>query len=257
MGALCIATWNIGGGLVTSPTTSANCAGLNLGYIAAKLQNIGADVICMQECTTSPDGRYSSAHEIAQYLRMPYVLNLPCNPSHIHEGQRESLSILSRSPVGQATTIRLPRREVEGQVKDARITEIYDRYLQIVRLKGINIANTHLDPLHHFALSYDTEPGSTLALAIDRELARIEGPHVLCGDFNFNDPLSVFQSMRERGIREALPREVTHPHKLSARLYFDHILYSSHMDVLEAHVERTSTDHYLCWAKFAENKDSR
>jgi endonuclease/exonuclease/phosphatase family metal-dependent hydrolase len=109
------------------------------------------------------------------------------------------------------------------------------------------IANTHGNNIKMFGYDYAEGEGKKLSANIEQAYIKsLLKPLVFTGDFNCDDVERVFPNMVNKfGLTMALPDESTGP---DAR-HTDYILCSTGVDILESHIVKTDTDHYLCWAK--------
>lgn len=248
-----IASWNIAGGHSISSLQQFDYTPEDLNYFIEQLREVDADVVCLQESHTSEDDSNSNAHTIAAALGYPYVLNSPSSPSHIEEGYKLSTAILSKIPFSEERAILYPYPSAPLFWKDGRAAASrHEKNLQIVRTKNFSIANNQMLPIHLFGLSYeDGGEGSELARGINETMTASVAPPILwCGDFNFENPLSIYPHLNTLRLAEALPDKDTRPSVGGAKKRTDHIFYSPEFSFVASDVITVNSDHYLCWAEF-------
>ncbi|MEK7100523.1 MAG: endonuclease/exonuclease/phosphatase family protein [Patescibacteria group bacterium] len=248
-----IASWNIAGGYPLGTLKQFDYSAPDLSYFIEKLRQVDADIICLQESHTSEDNQKSNAQDIADALGYPYVFNSVASNSHIEKGQKLSTAILSRLPVTNEKCIFFPDPSAPLVWRDGRPAgEMHHKNMQVVKTEKFSIANNQMLPIHLFSLGYDDGGvGSELAQGIHETMAaNVTAPVLWCGDFNFEEPLSIYPHLRNLKLTEALPDVNTRPAVEGAKKRTDHIFYSSEFTLVDSGVEIVNADHYLCWAEF-------
>jgi len=248
-----IASWNIAGGHSISSLQQFDYSPEDLDYFIEQLRSINADIVCLQESHTSEDGSNSNAHAIAAALGYPHLLNSPSSPSHIEEGYKLSTAILSKVPFLEKRAVLYPYPSAPLFWRDGRAAVgRHEKNLQVVRTENFSIANNQMLPIHLFSLSYDDKgEGGKLAHRINETMAAsVASPVLWCGDFNFENPLSIYPHLNTLHLTEALPDKDTRPSVGGAKRRTDHIFYSPEFRLIASDVMTVNADHYLCWAEF-------
>ncbi len=140
-------TWNVNGGYGLDPDDPAKLLGYeNLDYFIGLLRKIDADFVCLQEVHANA-GR-SQAGEIARSLGLQGVFESLASESHIDASYRLGNAVLAKRPFQAARSVKLPRPHlpVNLPLSLGKPAVIHDKLVQIVRLHGLTIANTHLLP---------------------------------------------------------------------------------------------------------------
>ncbi|MDB5264864.1 MAG: hypothetical protein JWN64_435 [Parcubacteria group bacterium] len=248
-----IASWNIAGGHPFGTLKQFDYHAKDILYFIEELRSINADIVCLQEAHTSDDGENSNAQDIAKALEYPYVFNSVSSVSHIEEGYKLSTSILSRLPFVDERRIFYPNPSAPLVWRNGNPAKaMHEKNLQIASTEFFSIANNQMLPIHLFSLSYDDGGvGSELARGINKVMTEnVVNPVLWCGDFNFEDPLSIYPHLKALQLTEALPDTDTRPSVEGAKKRTDHIFYSPEFTLVASDVIVVNADHYLCWAEF-------
>lgn len=247
-----VVSWNVAGGRpVESVDKLFDYSGENLLYFADQLAQVNPDVVCMQE--THINDQRSIAEEIAILLGYQHVFDTPMSPSHIDHEYNLGLAVISKNPFTSKTyhvypyplfPLVWPKTGIEANR--------HDKMLQVVGVDGINIANTHMQPLRLFQYSYGFSCGAVFARQMEQIMLReLSAPLVFCGDFNFDKIDEAYGRLfKKLGLREALPDETTRPYGDGRKSRSDHILHTPDFSPVSAAVIKTNTDHYMCVADF-------
>lgn len=251
-----IVSWNIAGGHPMASLDHLDYSPENLDYFVSEIRKLNPDILCLQEAHTPLSGAPSNAARIASALNMPYVLNEPANVSHIDTECDLGIALISNIPFKSSKTILLPNPHIECVWENGTHAYTHEKNLQVVDFGEFSIANNQMLPISLFGHRYDdASRGGELANDINGVLKKFipAAPLIWCGDFNFSDPLRVYPYMQDRGLVDALPDEGTRPTRDGSKKRPDHIFYSTEFSVQQTAVEKTNTDHYLCFAEFTKN----
>lgn len=152
-----IATWNIGGAHTINSTDLFDYDKENLDYFAGQLRALDPDIICLQESHTNDTDVL--AKRLADQFGMRHVFDAPRSPSHIDERYQLANAILAKSPIEQRQHVRLPDPPFELYFQSGEKAKLFPTYVQIARVGGVTIANTHLQPLHLFGHVWNKDQG--------------------------------------------------------------------------------------------------
>jgi len=183
-GSLQVATWNIFGG------RTWDGARVDLDLTLATLRRLGADVVALQEVDRDlpRSGRVDQARQLAEALGMSYRFApaLLGTPGHLGGwrpvdpgaddpgGPAYGIALLSRLPLGQVETVRLPRRGDE-EPRVAQVAEVAAGGGRLI------VTGTHLSFVPRF--------GVAQLRALLRRLDGQGGRRLLLGDLNLCWPL--------------------------------------------------------------------
>ncbi|MFI9415040.1 amidase family protein [Nocardia gamkensis] len=251
-GPLRVVTWNFAGAR-RSRSDEAFDYLPDLPYFVQELSEIGAEVVFFQESEVGPDG--SNARQLAGRLGYQYVYETVMCPSHMDTTKAISLAVLTNRPIEAALDILLPATEVELRIGDRVLEpdEKFDRYAQAVRIAGTWFVNLHPTPLGFFGRSYEEHEdaeGAAHARDIEQLLRSLadglravaDGPIVFLGDFNTDDPASVYRSLiGELGLTTALDPAIKTVPWGSAP---DQVMVSAELRATRSGITITETDHY-------------
>ncbi|AKU89790.1 endonuclease/exonuclease/phosphatase family protein [Vulgatibacter incomptus] len=227
---LSVATYNIHGGIGTDDR-------FDLGRIAAVLDEIGADVMALQEVGDvrgrGPAGNYAA--ELGERLSCTAIYQ----PTILRGDRAYGNAILTRLPVdgSRSYDLSVRRREPRGCLRaDLRLGS---------------------QPLHVFAVHLGlarseqrAQAGMLLGADIVRDAA-VAWPLVVMGDFNFWFPGPIARMVRRALIDSASKagvRRASYPTRLPY-LRLDRIYIDEAWDILDVRVHRTplaklASDHY-------------
>nr|WP_280248974.1 alpha/beta fold hydrolase [Nocardia abscessus] len=254
-GPLRVVTWNIAGGRRSQSSAAFDYISDPQYFVDVLSPNDGidGDVVFVQESEVGPDG--SNTRQLADTLGYQYIYETVMCPSHMDTTKAISIAVLSKLPIEAAVDILLPATGLEltlgGRVLEQ--DEQFDRYAQAVRIAGIWFVNLHPTPLGFFGRSYeehDDVEGAAHAREIEQLLRSLadgarslaNGPVVFLGDFNTDDPRSVYQALISTlGLRVALdPATETVPWGSAP----DQVMASPELRKTRGDVVITETDHY-------------
>ena len=237
-----VATWNIAGGhlLTEFVKDAAGYEKEDLDYFIGELKSLNADIICLQEAHTSKDNQYIQGKIIADKLGYQYV-NHPykAGESHIKKGHFLSLSILSKYPILKSYFRENPNPNLRSERSDGSVWITLDAGFLVAEVeyegKQINIANTHLVPLHYFKSNYMEARHDAIRTFISDFLLNLNSsPSLVLGDFNFADLKKmlpkIFSNYKQAFVQETTP----------AKGQQDHILYSNAWKLLNIEVRKVS-----------------
>ena len=251
-----VVSWNIAGGHPIASLEHLDYSPENLDYFIDELRKVDADIVCLQEAHTPNESGVSNAERITTVLGYPHFLNSPASVSHVDPSCQLSTAVLSRIPFRESRAVFFPNPEVDLFWKDGRPAATHEKNMQIVDFEEFTVANNQMLPLTLFGYNYqDTSYGGKLAEGINRimETNIPQRPILWCGDFNFDNPLSIYPFMRSLGLADALPDEGTRPTKDGSKKRPDHIFYTPHFTLKNAGLRNTNSDHYLCFAELELN----
>lgn len=245
-----ILTWNIAAGRKMQSQKQFSYQSESLEYFANRIMDTNSDVICLQEVHTNKTS--SQTEYISKLLDFNYFQDCQCNTSHIDTKYKLGNSVISKYKF-KSKCLELPYNSFSVYTNEDGVEEpAQKKFIQIAEFKKYNVANIHTSPLHNFGDSYEKGKGKILAQKIDEFLnKKLKKPLVFCGDFNFSNPQDIFPKTFDRlTLKEALPLGITRPGKENP----DHIFISDSFSVIKSEIEKTESDHYLCWADLEQNK---
>jgi len=246
---LTVVTWNIAGAHIENsvgqfdydPNESAQ-------YFIDQLQGKSADIIFLQESHCNADD--SLSRRIADALGMQ-CFETAHHPSHIDPAFNISSAILSRQQLQNPHAVMLPYPTFDMRFADGREAAHYDKYLQIVELNGAHLANIHTQPLSIFGFDYATGEGLVYTHEMEALLqVNLRRPLLFAGALNFEHFAEIMPSLTKLlGLKDSLPDEQTR----SKGKHIDYLLHSPEFSVQASGIDRTDSDHFLCWATLQYN----
>jgi endonuclease/exonuclease/phosphatase family metal-dependent hydrolase len=244
-----VVTWNINGGhglISTNPREYVDSE--NLNYFLEHLNNLNADILCLQEVHTNPNR--SQPKLIAKTLGYSYTFETVASPSHIDPDYQLANVILSRQPFKTTRAVQLPRPKFLLELPvfpNGQSAEIHEKVLQVAEFETFMLANVHTLPLHVLGSSYDSENGKKFVREVEKVfLEHLTSPLIFCGDFNYQNIEDLHPRLfRELSLIDSLPNQPSTP---NSDMRIDYILASSnHFQILSAGIQPTLADHFPCW----------
>lgn len=247
-----VASWNVAGGHTTNSSDRFDYNDENIDYFVQKLQEIHPNIVCLQETHSTRDGKARTAVEIAEALGLDVAISSSNSPSYIDSNYLLGNSVLTSLEYRGVNEILYPDPKGELHWPDGRVAETHHKNLQLLKFETFNVANNQMLPLSLFGMDYDEDGlGHELAEGINEVMSEmVTSPVIWCGDFNVNDPISIYPVMKKLQLKDALPNRTTRPKEGTEFSKPDHILYSPEFTVIESDIIETQTDHYLCYATF-------
>jgi endonuclease/exonuclease/phosphatase family metal-dependent hydrolase len=243
-----VVTWNINGGFgLSSVNPRVYVQAENINYFLEHLSQLNADILCLQEVHTN--SRRSQTNLIAESLGYSYTFETTASPSHIDPNYQLANAILSKQPFKSTKAVQLPKPSFLLKppfLPNGQRAEIHDKYLQVVEFETFTLANVHTLPLHVLNATYDSEEGKKFAEEVEKVfLEHLKTPLIFCGDFNRKNITGLYPKLfDEFDLLDALPNKSSVPNS-DARI--DYVLVSSNLQVSDAGIESTLSDHFPCW----------
>lgn len=233
-----VASWNVEG--QTNPSAS--------GYaeVVSRLSRCHADVVALQEVAFQRNqSTATAAAALAAEIEIAHVAAIPLSPSHLVEGESLGLALLSRAPLLDTGSVRLPNPALTtARGGQAWVSHDKGALIGRVDLEGETalVASIHLLPLHRFGRNAaDPVLAETWSALTSLFKALAIGPAVVCGDFNVDSlPDGVSDGFVVSAIDAPTRRGGTRP---------DKILCTSDWSVVAGEAARTRLDHFLCTAE--------
>jgi len=159
------------------------------------------------------------------------------------------LAIFSRTPLRDTLRIELPSPAIEFDFFNKRTTPT-DRILIGVKTtvlgRDLQLLNTHLLAFFMLGSSSTTNPFQRDLVA--EQLAAVDGPTILAGDFNVSKHESLTAQFGERGFRTVQDKEVTWRRR---PFVLDHIFHNAGLRCVGHSVVPTpASDHHVVIADF-------
>lgn len=248
-----LALWNIAGGfpLITrgQEWSRDNYKEEDIEAFIPPLQKTGADIFCLQEVHAESPTDSQQITALCESLQAkPTKLYTYSNNSHIKPGSHLAMAILSKLPITKTIMQKLPNPHLTITRPDGSIWKSLDCGFIISEIEyagqKIHIVDGHLVPFHYYGRDFSDSAFDFIRDAIAEILLPLsDKPTVIAADFNFD------------GLERLLPKlfptftEVFHEQTTPTKGQQDHILVSSHWNVLDFKVKKEVSDHFLCTAE--------
>ncbi len=275
-----IVTYNVGyaSGMTNNTANNASAEEYadNLGRIADALEAMSPDIVAFQEIDYGSDRSYQRDQlpALGDALRLPYrarsfnwdkrYLPFPYWPLSAHYGRMLSgQAIVSAFPIEshEKTTLAKPSSN-PGYYNAYYIDRLIERADITIGDETLTVLNVHLE-----AYDRPTREGQAEVVAAIAAECAIEGPVILLGDFNATPPWEddsdeTMPIILDRTRFTMAISEAAYTENPDAQYSFssanpfqsiDHILYSEHIEALDARVLRdagTGSDHLPIMMRF-------
>ena len=249
-----LVSWNIAGGRLNKSSRQFDYTKVYFDYFAKKILHTYADIVCIQEMES--DKENFSIRKYSDLLKMKNFYFVPSHTSPFDNKNLMGNVIFSRYEMSKRLDYTLPNPNWDLFWPDGKPVKKFVKKIIACTIKGINIANLHLEPLGLWGFNYYEEPGLSYAKQIERLMLKIPGLDVFCGDFSGDfrngNIKEIFDSLFSNNkFRDSLPNQITRPlqHKIGGKN--DHIFVSNKFSIKESKIIPTNSDHYLCYAKIS------
>lgn len=244
-----VATWNIAGGRKINSKDHFDYQKSDLTYFIDRLRDIDADVVCLQEVEF--DANNSGANIIATALEMPYIFETKMHVSHIDPSKHISIAILSKNKPDKTFAVQQPYPDFPLFLPNGDPAKVHLKYLQYIELNGVQIANTHTQPLEFLGTPYQSLQGKKYADTLSELfIESLNTPLVFAGDFNADKSTKHVSEIFDKacthlGLSDVLPDGNTKPFNKGRP---DALFISTGLSHNQSAIVQTETDHFLCWA---------
>jgi len=252
-----IVSWNIAGGHILTDKVK-NAIGYdeeNLDYFIQQLKKINPDIICLQETHISKDKKINQTKTIAKAFSYQYFSTqiYKGKESHIKSGHFLHLGTISKYPITSNKSFYPPNPKLTIKRPNGKTWITLDMGVLVSRInflgKQINIANTHLVPLHYYEKSWKNTEFQPIKDFVARLLLDLnKKPTIAIGDFNYADLKEIYpQIFAQEKYQDAFIQDTT-PEKGQQ----DHILFSQHWTLNKTKIiSAVKADHYICIAEIS------
>jgi len=250
-----IVSWNIAGGHLLTPKVK-DAMGYheeNLDYFIQQLKKVGPDIICLQETHISTNGKINQTKEIAEAFGYQYFSThiYKGKESHIKPGHFLSLGTISKFPIVSNEYFNPPNPKLTIQRPNGATWTTLDMGILVSRIsfrkKIINIANTHLLPLHYYKRDWKDKDFQHMRDFVSQLFLDLKkNPTVAIGDFNYADLNEIYPKIFSLGKYKDSFTQKTTPEKGQQ----DHILLSQHWQLSKTKIiSKIDADHFICIAE--------
>lgn len=240
-----LATWNIGGGFVSTGEKLVFDLE-NLGYFIDELQKIQPDVVCFQEIHVSRNNDQPKL--ISEALNLPFIRTESIAGSHIKDGEMLSIAILSKYPITSSKFHTLPNPYLQFIWKGEMVVSHDKGFLEVeIDYSGtsIRILSGHMVPFRKFGRDFLADEFKEIRDEIERVINDKKMPTIVGADMNFGgDILALIPRVFSEGFHSVLADVPTTPKDRK----YDKILISEDWTYTDSQILHGKADHYLCFA---------
>lgn len=245
--------WNIGGGYTrnqnSDPRLASSYSKENLDHIIELLQKENPDIITLQEIH---EGGVSQTKMIAETLGLKCYVADSYDNSHLKEGCKISLAIISRFPITSHNFqfFLNPKLKVnlEGKIVPSHDKGVTSVKITLEKNIGLIIKTLHLVPFKKTGVDPLSDSLKKVREDIEKKLMDKNACVLTQGDFNFDQKsLKKFlPKILDKRTKEILQDKPTTP---KGRRY-DHIIYRGLRMLDSKVISSVLTDHFPIITKF-------
>ncbi len=235
-------TWNIGGGYIFSEDpTKFDTEDIN--YFIEELRHLKPDVICLQEAHTS--NLQNQPQFIANALGLQYVQSNVVDHSHIKEGEKLTISILSKFPLIKQRYVQVTNPNLESEYK-GKICKSHNKgFLETFadyKNNSIRIITGHMNPFHIFNRDFMEDEFKIIRDEIkDMIYINQETPMIFGGDINHKNMIQLVPKLET--THQVILNDLPTIPKGSA---LDKIIASKEWSFSNLQITKGKADHYMC-----------
>lgn len=236
-----IATWNIGGGFISSQKNHVYDIE-DIAYFIDELKKIDPDVVCLQEVHISEG--HNQAEMIAHGLGFEYFETQKLADSHLVEGEDLSLAILSRFPILKRQFHQLTNPKLTFTWRGREVLSHDKGFLECLIQSpesNVSVLCAHMIPFRKFGKDFCSSEFDVIRNEVELIMCSGEVPKILGADMNYADVGAALPKVFERGFKMVLPDTPTTP---KGRKY-DKIIVSEQWSSKESQIVPGRADHYL------------
>ncbi len=239
-----IATWNIGGGFVSS-NSDLEFDIENIGYFIRELKGINPDIVCFQEIHVSKENDQPKI--IAKELGLGFVSTEIIADSHLKDGEQLSLSIVSKYPIISSKFRQLKNPNLQMIWRGKKALSHDKGFLEVqisYNKQNIRILCGHMVPFHKFHRNFLEDDFKQIRIQIEEIIREKNMPTIILADMNFEDTEKLIPRVFRQNYNSILSNIPTTP----KNKILDKILISKEWICTNANICKGKADHYLCYA---------
>ena len=246
-----IATWNIGGGFISSDKKQEYDLE-NIQYFIDELKSIQPDIVCFQEAHVSNNN--NQPEKIAEALNFDFVRTEFIADSHLKDGEKLSISIISKYPITSSKFNMLTNPNLEFIWKDKKAFSHDKGFLEsTIDYNGsdIKVFSGHMVPYTKFKRNFLEEDFKEIRNEIENIILKDNNPKIVCADMNFNENIhELLPNIFSKNFTSLIEGKATTPKEKR----YDKIIASEEWLSTNSKIIPGKADHYLCIADIELNK---
>ena len=240
-----IATWNIGGGFISSYQKQEYDLE-NIDYFIDELKHINPDIVCFQEIHVSE--KKDQPNIIAGALGFKFVKTESIADSHLKDGEKLSISIISRFPIISSKFNKLPNPNLQFIWRGKRAFSHDKGFLDaIINYNNISIRvlSGHMVPFREFGRDFLDDEFKGIRVRIEKIILDEKMPKIICADMNFDGDISrLMPNVFDNKFKSILSDKPTTPEDRK----YDKIIISKEWGSANSYIKEGKADHFLCLA---------
>lgn len=239
-----IATWNIGGGFIYS-SQKHEFDLEKVEYFINELKSIKPDIVCFQEIHVSKDNNQPKI--FANALGFRYLKTESIADSHLKDGEKLSISIISRYQIISSKFNKLPNPDLQSIWNGKKVFSHDKGFLEATidyNDTEIKVLSGHMVPFRKFERNFLDDEFKEIREQIENIICHEKMPKIICADMNFEDVYKLIPNVFQKKFRFVLDDKPTTP---NGRRY-DKIIISKEWESVNSDIVEGKADHYLCFA---------
>ncbi len=238
-----IATWNIGGGFIYSNLKDAFDLE-QIEYFIDELKKISPDIVCFQEIHVSK--KNDQPKIIAKALGFDYVITESIADSHLKEGEKLSISIISRYPILSSKFDKLWNPQLKF-IWNGKEQFSHDKGFLEAKIsydnRTIRVLSGHMVPFRKFGKDFLDDEFKDIRELIETVICNEKMHEIICADMNFENIHELIPNVFKHGFESVLDDSPTTPTNK-----YDKIIISKEWTCSDSKIIIGKADHYLCFA---------
>lgn len=218
----------------------------DFNYFPEIIDKVNPDVICLQENYSNEKETLSK--KIAERGGYKYILDAPGTVSYFNKRYHDTNSILSKFPFEHKENFKSVNPMWKHTFSFGYTGTTYDEWFQVVKIKGLYIANVHFVPEKTFGQDYSRGIGNENFEA-NLKLLEKYPLSILAGDFNtVSLGMMLRKFARKKNLVNIFKDVGTRPIPGGDVVIEDAIFSKKDIKVSKKGVVKTKNDHFLIWA---------
>jgi len=246
-----IATWNIGGGFISSDQKHEFDTE-DISYFIDEIKKIQPDIICFQEIHVSENN--DQPKMIAKALGYKSLKTEIIADSHLKDGEKLSIAIISKYPIISSKFNKLPNPNLEFIWNGKKAFSHDKGFLEVVinyQDTSISVLSGHMVPFRKFERDFIADKFKNIRNEIEKIICHEKMPTVIGADMNFEDIYQLIPNVFKQDFKFILNDEPTTPKDRK----YDKIIISNDWIFANSKIIQGRADHYLCFADIDLKKE--
>lgn len=240
-----IATWNIGGGFVSSKERLVFDLE-DIDYIIEEFKKINPDIVCLQEPHVGDNNDQPKV--IADALGFGFVKTVVIADSHIKANNKLAISVISKYPIISSKFNKLINPNLSFIWEGKKVYTFDKGFVEVVinyEDKPVRILSGHMVPFHKAGKDFLAVEYKQIREQVEDIICREKNPTIVGADMNFEDIYKLIPNIFDNEFQSVIDDNL--PTRPNGKKY-DKIIISDDWKILDSKIIPGKADHYLCFA---------